>query len=216
MQHDYHKNKAGLNRLFYYLYVSLSFWRYNFMHDNNIVIEDYLINEKTALMAGAYVQNGQQWTRVVEGKETFLVAKRPIEIINNSLLCLGSTFKAAQRSSKYLLGDCYLCPIKVNCHLGIWLFPTKSYRDDHCIWFSLEHVKDVRPLGIKRSLVYLNYHHEVEIGMRASSFKNKMEKAKQLRDVILKNEHNSVTLLLEPEKGFKIIEGTGHNPFEVK
>lgn len=186
------------------------------MIDKNVVIEHYLINEQTELMTGEYVENGQQWTRVLEGKETFLVAERPLEIINNSLLCLGSTFSAARRSSKYILGDCYMCPIKVNCNLGIWLFPTKSHRDEHCIWFSLEHIKDVKPMGIRRSRVYLNNNHEVEIEMKASAFRNKIDKTKELRASMMRNAENSVTLLLEPEKGFKIIEGTGINPYEVK
>jgi competence protein ComK len=178
--------------------------------------EDYLMNEKTVLLMGEYVKNGRQWTRVIEGEETFLVKKRPIDLINRALLCLGSDFRAARKSSKYILGECHMCPIRVNCNLGVWLFPTKSYRDDHCIWFSLMHVKDSKSVGVRRTKVFLSYNHDIEIEMKEPSFKNKKNKAIQLRESMLRNSQSPLTFYLEPKKGIKIIEGPGVNRYELK
>lgn len=180
------------------------------------VKDDYLMNERTVLLTGEYVKNGRQWTRVIEGEETFLVKRRPIELINRALLCLGSDFSGARKSSKYILGECHMCPIRINCNLGIWLFPTKSYRDEHCIWFSLMHVKDTKPCGIRRTRVYLSYNHEIEIEMKETSFKNKKNKANQLRESMLRNAQSPLTFYLEPKKGLKIIEGPGLNRYELK
>lgn len=180
------------------------------------IIEDYLINEKTVLLMGEYVKNGRQWTRVIEGEETFLVKKRPIDLINRALLCLGSDFRAARKSSKYILGECHMCPIRVNCNLGVWLFPTKSYKDDHCIWFSLMHVKDSKSVGIRRTKVFLSYNHDIEIEMKESSFKNKKNKAIQLRESMLRNSQSPLTFYLEPKKGLQIIEGPGVNRYKLK
>lgn len=178
--------------------------------------ENYAINEEMVFITGEYVENGERWSRVVEGKERFLVKQKPIEILDNALLCLGSDFHAARKSSKFILGECHMCPIRINCNLGIWLFPTKSYKDHSCIWFSLAHVKDVKACGIRRTKVYLSYNHEVEIAMKASTFKNKLNKAMELRENMMRNAQSPVSLLFEPQKGFKIIEGTGLNRYEWK
>lgn len=182
----------------------------------DILKDNYMINEKTVLLTGEYAKFGHQWTRVIEGEETFLVKKRPIELINSALLCLGSDFHGARRSSKRILGECHMCPIKINCNLGIWLFPTKSYKDDHCIWFSLMHVQDTEPCGIRRTKVLLSYNHEIEIEMKESSFKNKKQKAIDLRESMLRNAQSPITFYFEPKKGLYIVEGEGLNRYTLK
>lgn len=181
-----------------------------------ILRDEYMINEKTVALTGEYDKYGRLLTRVVEGEETFLVKRRPVELINMSLLCLGSDFQAARRSSKRILGTYHMYPIKVNCNLGIWLFPTKSYRNDHCIWFSLMHVKRTRPCGIRKTTVYLSYNHEFEIDMRESSFNNKKQKAEELRDSMMKNAQSPITFYLEPKQGLRVKEKKGENRYTLK
>lgn len=182
----------------------------------NIFKEDYNLNEKTVLLTGEYGEFGEKWSRVVEGEDTFIVKKRPDEIINKALLCLGSDFHAARRSSKQLLGECHMCPIKINDYLGIWLFPSKSFRNHHCVWFSLMHVKDEKSCGIRRTKIYLSFNHEIEIEMKESSFKTKKLKAMELRERMMRYAQNPVTFYLEPKKGLKIIEGEGINRYQLK
>lgn len=178
--------------------------------------EDYTINEKTVLLTGEYSELGEPWTRVIEGEETFIIKRRPVELINKSLLCSGSEFHAARRSSKQILGDCHMCPIKVNSYLGIWLFPTKSFRNHHCIWFSLMHVKDEKSCGIRRTKVELSFNHEIEIQMKESTFKNKKLKAMELRDRMTRYAQSPITFYLEPKKGLHFIEGIGVNRYKQK
>lgn len=180
------------------------------------LLNDYRINQETVLLTGEYDENGKLCTRVIEGKNTFLVNMKPIEVINKTMVDLGSNFHAGRKSTREILGDINMCPIKINCHLGIWLFPTKSYNDDFCIWFSLKHVLKTKPVGIRKTEVYLSHNHTFIVNMKQSAFNDRKQKAKDLRDEMLKNSQGKLTFYVELEKGLVIFEGEGINRYRIK
>ena len=180
------------------------------------ILNDYQINEETVLLTGEYDENGRLCTRVIEGEQTFLVNLKPLQVINNTLLLLGSDFRGSRASSKKILGETNMYPIKINCHLGIWLFPTKSYINDYCVWFSLMHVKKTKARGVRRTEVFLSYNHTFIIDMKESSFNLKRQKAEDLRESMLKNSRSPLTFYLEPKKGFCISEDDGVNGYKIR
>ncbi|MFT9596414.1 competence protein ComK [Mesobacillus sp.] len=180
------------------------------------LLRDYKINQETVLLTGEYNENGKLCTRIIEGEETFLVDMKPIEVINSTMLTLGSDFNAGRKSSRKILGDIYMCPIKINCNLGIWLFPTKSYNDDFCVWFSLAHVKKTKALGIRKTEVYLSFNHTFVINMKESKFNQRKHAAKELRDEMMKNSQGMMTFYIEPKKGLSIREGEGINRYRIR
>lgn len=179
------------------------------------LLDDYKINQETVLLTGEYNEYGKLCTRVIEGEHTFLVNMKPTEVINKTMLGLGSDFHAGRKSAREILGDINLCPIKVNCNLGIWLFPTKSYNHDFCIWFSLEHVKKTKPIGIRKTEVYLSYNHTFVVNMKQSTFNDRKQKAKDLREEMLKNSQGMLTFCVETKKGLVICEGEGINRYRI-
>lgn len=174
-----------------------------------IILDNYIINEETVLLTGEYDDFGNLWTRVIEGKKTFLVRMSPIQLINKTLLRLGSNFQAARQSSKDLLGEIHMYPIKINATLGIWLFPTKSFNKPDCVWFSLIHIGKTRAVGIRKTEIMLSYGHSFCLGMRENAFNNKRHKAQELRELITRNLRSPLIFYVEPRKGFRIIEGQG-------
>lgn len=180
------------------------------------MLTDYIINEETVLLTGEYNENGKLCARVIHGEDTFLIDMKPIEIINETMIGLGSDFKTGRKSARRLLGNVSMCPIKVNCNLGIWLFPTKSYNDDFCIWFSLMHVKNTKALGIRRTEVGLSYGHHVVIQMKESSFNQKRKKAEDLRERMIKNSKGHLTFFVESKTGIEMIEGEGVKRYTLK
>ncbi|WP_176167253.1 competence protein ComK [Mesobacillus jeotgali] len=180
------------------------------------LLDDYRINQETVLLTGEYNEYGKLCTRVIEAEKTFLVNMRPIEVINKTLLGLGSDFHAGRKSAREILGDIKMCPIKINCTLGIWLFPTKSYNDDFCIWFSLEHVQKTKPIGIRKTEVYLSYNHTFTVNIKQSTFNDRKQKAKDLREEMLKNSKGVLTFYVEPAKGLVICEGEGINRYQIR
>lgn len=179
------------------------------------LLNDYRINQETVLLTGEYDENGKLCTRVIEGENTFLVNMKPLEVINKTMLDLGSDFHAGRKSAREILGDIYMCPIKINCNLGIWLFPTKSYNNNFCGWFSLAHVKKTKAIG-RKTEVYLSHNHTFIINMRESHFNQRKQKAKDLRDEMMKNSQGVFTFYVEPRRGLTIREGEGKNRYRIR
>jgi competence protein ComK len=171
---------------------------------------DYLINNRTILLYGVLHENGHLYTFVLEEEEAFWVAIAPIKLIDQSLISYGSSFSGALKSSTQLLGkERKKYPIKIDASLDIWLFPTKSYRQDNCVWFSLNHVRDTMPIGQKFTKVYLSNGHMFELVLNESAFRAKLRTAESLRDIITSNTKGSQNYLIDPKKGFMIVEKKG-------
>jgi competence protein ComK len=139
----------------------------------------------------------------------------PEQLINKTLLRLGSSFDGALKSSKEMLDSIRMHPIKINSSLGIWLFPTKAYKHAECVWFSLLHVKKTKARGVRKTEVLLSFGHSIEIQMKECAFTKRVQKAEQLRDVITRNAMSPFTSLLESKKGFQICEGAGRNRYRI-
>ncbi|MFJ5717523.1 competence protein ComK [Neobacillus sp. NPDC093127] len=171
---------------------------------------DYLINEKTVLFYGVRNENGELLTHVIDKDDEFLVPMSPVQLIDKSLISYGSSFKGALYSSTQLLGENRrMYPIKIDASLDIWLFPTKSYKKETCIWFSLNHVKGSQQLGLRFTKVFLSYGHTTEIAMKESAFREKRLNAEVLKEKITTNTKNSMSFMVEPKYGFIIVEEKG-------
>jgi competence protein ComK len=166
-------------------------------------LKDHLINEKTVLFTGEYDHYGKLCTRFIEGEDTFVLNESPVKKIDKTLLNYGSSFKGALESSKYILGPIKMPPIKINENKGIWLFPTRSFKRKNCVWFNLDHILHTKPLGVSKTLVFMNYGHTIIINMKESAFNQRRQKTQQLRDSIIKN-HKHVEL----KQGFFICESS--------
>ncbi|WP_449619658.1 competence protein ComK [Robertmurraya sp. Marseille-Q9965] len=175
-----------------------------------VIRVNYLINAKTVLFYGIYYENGALYTLVIEGNDKFLVAIAPLKLIDNTLISYGSSFKGALESSRKLLGENRkMYPLKIDASLDIWIFPSKSYKKENCVWFALNHVENTKPLGIKETKVFLDYGHEIDIKMRESSFRNKRGSASDLRDMILRNTKGELKSAEAPEERWIIKEEKG-------
>jgi competence protein ComK len=179
------------------------------------IFNDYMINEETVLFTGEFDTYGNLFTRVIEGNQSFLVRMSPEQLINKTLLRLGSSFRGALESSKEVLGPMNMYPIKVNSSLGVWLFPTKSYKCPGCVWFSLLHFKKTIAKGLGKTEVLLSFGHSIEIEMKERPFTNRVHKAEQLRGIITQNTNCPLTLFIEPKKGFRICEEAGRNKYRI-
>ncbi|MEH7248585.1 competence protein ComK [Neobacillus niacini] len=169
----------------------------------------YLINEKTILFYGVYYENGELYTFVVHDDDVFLVAMPPMKLIDKTLMSYGSSFKGAIKSSQLLLGkNRKMYPIKIDASLDIWIFPTKSYKKENCVWFALNHVIDTKPQGVQFTKVFLTHGHTIELAMKESAFREKRRNTDELKDKIVYNTKYSFRVD-QPKIGFIIVEKKG-------
>ena len=175
----------------------------------------YLINEKTVMLTGEYSNREEIWTRVIEGEETFLVKKAPTDVIEESLLHEGSNFIGTRLSLKYLYSPMRIRPISVNPQKGILLFPTKNVKRLSCIWFSLIHVKNTKPVGVRKTEVIMSFGQTILLDMSESSFITRWNKALELQARISKHLKCPIHFYVEPNQGFYISKSSNENNFTL-
>lgn len=170
------------------------------------IVRDYSINEKTVCLTGVYDEFANLCSKVIDGEEKLIVMVPPVELINNALLKVGSDFQGSVHSSKYLLGSIKTPPVHINSKLNICLIPTKSFKQQNCVWFSYSHIKETRAVGRKKTEVHLSFGHTYEINMKENAFNNRCQRARQLKEHIVKNSQSQHSIDPEPKKGFYISE----------
>ncbi|MEC1521105.1 competence protein ComK [Neobacillus niacini] len=166
--------------------------------------DKHLLNEKTVLLTGEYNVRGEVWSRVIEGKETFLVKQSPITIIEETLLHAGSKFFGARRRAHNLLSPTRMQPICVIPQLSILFFPTMNRECHRNIWLSLIHVKTTNSVGIHQIEVLTSFGHTILLDMSERAFNNRRLKAMQLQEAITHNLNCPLNFYVEPKNGYYI------------
>ncbi|WP_231734910.1 competence protein ComK [Bacillus sp. FJAT-29937] len=142
----------------------------------------YTINKNFVQMAGHRDRYGKQCTHVIETNKTFMVDKSPLEILDESIRSIGYDLRGAIETSKRLLGNVHCCPVLVNPIDRIVVFPTKSAKNEECVWFNPAHIKRTSSLNLKTSITYSNGKTKC-IAAKLSSFNSKIKRAEQLEEM---------------------------------
>lgn len=175
----------------------------------------YVINPKTVLIAAEFDQKGCLYSRVIEGKKTFIVAMRPKALIDYSLHYYCSSLKGAMDGSRSILGNISMQPIMINAQLDICWFPCFSPDRTDCVWFSLTHVVNSEKLSLRQTKVNLNFGHTIILDMKRERFENKRQRASQLRYISSERTKRPATFYLEPKKGIQLIKENGNINFNL-
>ncbi|WP_404330288.1 competence protein ComK [Mesobacillus maritimus] len=139
----------------------------------------YLIAPQFMYMMGHYDRCGKLCTQITDTKGTFIVDKSPIEILNESIKCIGFDLRGALETSRWLLGEVHMCPIMINPIHRIVLFPTRSYKHEETIWFNPQHIKRTTSFN-RKTMILFNNGKTLIVPIHLSSFNTKLQNAEQL------------------------------------
>jgi len=161
----------------------------------------YLVDGNVILMTGEYDKHGKLCARVMIGKETLLVERTPVQLLDDTLKYIGFDLKGAIKGAKEIIGEKYMCPVMVNPYKGICLFPNKSPKKEDCIWFNPEHIVKANSRGYKTE-VELSNGVSIIIDSKRSSFNTKLQTALQLKRTSTErgNHPNTINFFIVPEK----------------
>jgi competence protein ComK len=150
-------------------------------------------------MVGFYDRNGKFITRVTQVNGSFVVDKSPLEIIEDSIRCIGFDFKGALSTAKWILGDIHMCPVMINPIHKICVFPTKSAKHVDSIWLNPHHI--VRTSSLYRdTLLELTDGQTLEVPCRLTAFNSKLTHAEQLSKITVEIGSNPTAFYFEPKK----------------
>lgn len=148
-------------------------------------LECYYINRGTC----AIVPIENDMSEVFELDNSFIVKKTPIEIIDESCRYFGSSYKGRNEGSKRLLGMNYKLPVLIEEFNNLIFFPTSSPRFGHCIWISLNNIKNYVKVNTNSKLIF-NSDRELLIKNSYYSLENQIFRASMLDSIIRRRRNN--------------------------
>ena len=159
----------------------------------------YIINQYFMYMVGYYDRNGKLCSKVTQVDKTFLVDRSPLSIIEDSIKCIGFDLRGALATSKWIVGNTYMCPVMINPVLKICVFPTKSFKNEDSIWLNPNQI--IRTSGVYRSTnIEFKNGLTLRVACRLNSFNTKLQTAEQLKKITIEIAKNPMSFVLEPRK----------------
>ena len=151
-------------------------------------------------MVGYYDRQAKLCTLVKELHKTFIVDRSPLEILNDSIRCIGFDLRGAMETAKWLLGNKYMCPVMVNPIHRICVFPDKSTKNPHTMWFNPYHIARTKSFNQKAQIDFTN-GLSITHPSTLYSFNQKLQTAEQFRKMIIKIDNDPFSFKEDPKKG---------------
>lgn len=151
-------------------------------------------------MFGFNDRRGKKCTLVMEFNRVFIVERSPLEILDDSIRCIGFDLKGALDSSKLIIGNNVMCPVMINHIHSICVFPDKSYKHVDTIWFNPNQILRTHSLKRKTHVEFRNGLSLI-VDSKLYAFNHKWKSAEQLRKITVENAQNPVSsYFVEPKK----------------
>lgn len=75
-------------------------------------------------------------TKILDIDQERYSIDQSLVILNRSCLRFGSTLSGRKRAASLLLRTNSMLPIVIHPNFGLYMFPTSSEKNRHCVWFS--------------------------------------------------------------------------------
>jgi competence protein ComK len=177
------------------------------------IVTNYIINEEAAILTTEFDSKGNEYSRVIDGAETFIVERRPFELLNDSIKHYGYDIMGAFKGTRSILGNINMPPINVNPRKEMIWFPCSSPADRQCVWVAHAHVVRREKIDAKRTLIHFKHGHSMIIELSTYRFDQKMKKAAELHIYLI--ESNNDKFLERSNCGFEIVKDPCGNNYRV-
>ncbi|MEH7111596.1 competence protein ComK [Neobacillus niacini] len=164
-----------------------------------VIEKHYVINQHMMYMFGLHDRNAKVCTLVREFHRVFIVDRSPLEILEDSLRCIGFNLKGAMDTSKLIIGKNMMGPVLINHIHNICVFPNKSHKPEDTIWFNPFHILRTQSCKRKTNIEFRN-RLILMIDSKLYSFNHKLKSAEQLSQITIENATNPVSYIIEPPK----------------
>lgn len=154
------------------------------MDDGGKLMEEYEINTSTiALLPVAY--GNRIFSKIYDLEEESISPFKPMDIIKESCFSYGSTYEGRKAASRKLIGITHKVPIAISPL--IYLFPTTSPENPHCIWVAHEHVIDYKK-GEQNCTTIIKFRNNqcIPIPISSSSLENQLVRTMMLKTKLSK------------------------------
>lgn len=152
---------------------------------NNKVIDE--IDFDPLVMAVIPIKYGSKiFSKILKMDNEHIFPLRPLEVIKRSCQYYASSFNGRKEGTKKLIGVTHKPPIVIDPIQSIYVFPTASPNQLHCIWIAYDHVFDYYKDNNDnaRTRVIFRNNQEIVVPISIHSFENQMLRTALLRTKI--------------------------------
>ncbi|MFJ7974407.1 competence protein ComK [Peribacillus sp. NPDC096379] len=171
----------------------------------------YIINRETVCLFSEYDKQGNENTRVIEGKDSILVKKPIKDVLEESFNYYARDLDGAIVGARSILGGKYFLPVALNAEHGIILAPFHTSNSKKKIWIVTPKIIRPEVISNKKTILHLMHGHSITISLKSEQVDKRRGYAAVLQ-ITLQVRHTiekSRTLLYEPGSGLTIIEEKG-------
>ncbi len=144
-------------------------------------MENYEINEDTY----AIISKKSGLTKVIERKNEYEIAKNAYEVMDESCMYYGSSYKGRLEAAKQLLKCSYKLPIIVEESNALVFFPTKSSLLKDCCWININSIENIRKINNKTEITFKNGKKMV-FDISKLSLENQIYRSTKLESILFK------------------------------
>lgn len=177
-------------------------------------MKKYIVNAETVALMEELDVYGNSYTRIIEGRNTFVVEISLREILEDTLNYYCTTLEGAIRGAKSILGEKYHPPILINASEGLIMLPCGPIRRKNSIWIASNQIIKLEQLG-KETIVFTEYGHQIIIPLKISQIEMKIGQASRL---LTTQEYRKKNMFLyyDREKGIILRMKTGERNMSVE
>ena len=181
------------------------------------IIQKYIINTQTSALF-SYFDNGYEYSRVLEGNETFCVSQSPDEIVKESFHHIGFNLEGAIEATRLILKKKYKLPVALSAPKNIILIRCNSADKESTIWLINSHIQDIQPHENNQTNVYLRDGLALVVDIKIDSLQEKRNQASFLHTTLLEHSqmNKAITVLYEKDKGMMLVREKGQINYTVK
>jgi len=95
---------------------------------------------------------GYYRAKILDGEDELCSIETPTKIISENCISNGSTLEGREKAVKQILKTKSKLPVPVVPAKGIYMFPTLSKRNEHCIWLSYYQIDNYKQID-NRTLI---------------------------------------------------------------
>jgi competence protein ComK len=177
------------------------------MYPNEVnKLDTYEINSETiALVPVRY--GARIFTQVYEISGTFIVPRKPIEIIKHSCTYFGSTYNGRVLGAQKLLNATHKIPIVVDSATSLYFFPTASASREDCHWISLELIMRHYPTDLNFTKIVFRNNRTVDFPCSYTIIKNQMLRTAYLKSKLVQNIEEVINRSSYRNRMYMVAEG---------
>jgi competence protein ComK len=162
---------------------------------------EYEINPDTMAVLPIEIGNNT-CSRVLEVEGEYVVAMKPIDIVDHSCRYFGSSLKGRQEGTREIMGVTHKAPIIVEASNKIFLFPTASPTKHDCAWLSHHYISECTYNKHENTTVIFSNKQAIQLQISKGSFQNQLHRTAQLRTIVTNrmDKHNKhINFVINPK-----------------